>query len=320
MEVKLATVKVPLAPPPPPPPAAPVAEPLPATFIDRGLPIPDSYGWDRMVALPKDPQWIFTYWELTGGRIDDIRHDRGQGFIDACAWVLRLHRIDEDLAVDLEIDPSIGNWYLHVGKTGTYQVELGLLSPDGEWISLVASQLVRTPGEAPSEIYDEQWRLRPEEEARLHNRLLKDLGFDAAGKPTSQFLGSSRIPASWRLVSSFLGASWSGQPVAGSWAWSFQGASGALSSPGGSGNVAWLVGGDGRHEPLMVRPSHSGGPNWHFQAYLPSAPGGTNFKSSQPHFKVKLPRIVKGAPRPEATWPPKPAPIARERVPSFAGA
>ncbi|MCZ7644760.1 MAG: DUF4912 domain-containing protein [Planctomycetota bacterium] len=300
----------PLPAPPPPPP--PMEEPQPASYIDRGLPIPDSYGWDRLVALPRDPQWLFAYWELTGGLLDRLRQHRGSGFIQSCAWVLRLHRLDEDLAVDLEIDPSIGNWYLHVGKTGSYQVELALLSPEGEWITLVASQVIRTPGEGPSDVFDEQWRLRPEEEARLHRLLLKDLGFDAEGRPTSAFMGASRIPSSWRLVSSQIGASWSGLGPAGSWAWSFVGASGLPSSPGGSGgiaNVGWLVGADGRHEPVLVRPNRSGGPNWHFQAYLPETQGN-GFRSSHPDFKVKLPRLVKGAPRPKPSWPPEPAPLA----------
>lgn len=289
-------------------------EPIPASFIDRGRPIPDRYGLDRLVALVRDPQWILGYWELTGGLMERIGNARGYGLIDASAWVLRLHRISEDCAVDIEIDPSIGNWYVHVGKPGRYQLELGLLTPEGEWISLLASNEIETPAEGVSDRIDEEWRLRPEDEERLRLLLLKELGLDgdaAARKRrgASEFVGASRNLSSWRLAGSWLGGassfggSASGRPVAGSWAMSFQGASGRPSSggSGGFGNVGWIVGADGRHEPVLVRPGRGGGPNWHFQSNLPKKTSVS--KSDAPHFRVKLPRLLRNVPRPKPSWP-----------------
>ncbi|MCW8133604.1 MAG: DUF4912 domain-containing protein [Planctomycetota bacterium] len=301
----------------PPEPAAPVdqrgPDPLPASFIDRGAPIPDRYGYDRLVALVRDPQWIFGYWELTGGLMDRIVYARGHALIDASAWVLRLHRIDEECAIDMEIDPSIGNWYIHVGKPGRYQLELGLLTPEGEWISLLASNEIVTPAEGLSDRIDEEWRLRPEDEERLRLLLMKELGLEGEGlakkRGGSDFVGASRLLSSWKLAGSWLGGSWggsaSGRPVAGSWAMSFQGASGRPSSGGSGGfmNVGWIVGADGRHEPVLVRPSRGGGPNWHFQSNLPAKKGPS--KTDAAHFKVKLPRLLRRVERPKATWPPR---------------
>ena len=62
-------------------------------------------------------------------------------------------------------------------------------------------------------------------------------------------------------------------------------------------NVGWLIGADGRHEVVLLRPSSEGGPNWHLQSYLPSRRAGRE-------FKVQLPRVMKGVPRPAPTWPP----------------
>lgn len=288
-------------------------EPLPASFIDRGAPIPERYGYDRLVALVRDPQWIFGYWEMSGGLMERITYARGHALIEASAWVLRLHRIDEDCAIDMEIDPSIGNWYIHVGKPGRYQLELGLLTPDGEWISLLASNEIITPAEGLSDRIDEEWRLRPEDEERLRLLLMKELGLDSEGlaqrRGGSEFVATSRLLSSWKLAGSWLGGSWggsaSGRPVAGSWAMSFQGASGRPSSGGSGGfmNVGWIVGADGRHEPVLMRPSRGGGPNWHFQSNLPKKKGPS--KSDAPHFNVKLPRLIRGAIRPKPTWPPR---------------
>ena len=66
--------------------------------------------------------------------------------------------------------------------------------------------------------------------------------------------------------------------------------------------LGWMVGADGRHEPVLERPTRNGGPNWHQQSNLQGLSHG---KSAQPGFKVKLPRVVHGVQRPAAsTWPP----------------
>jgi len=63
-------------------------------------------------------------------------------------------------------------------------------------------------------------------------------------------------------------------------------------------DVGWIIGADGRHEPVLVRPSRAGGPNWNEQKNLPKQPS----KTDPPHFKEKLPRVLKGLLRPQPTW------------------
>ena len=36
-------------------------------FIDRGPELPDSYGLRKMVAMVKNPYWIYVYWDLPAG-------------------------------------------------------------------------------------------------------------------------------------------------------------------------------------------------------------------------------------------------------------
>jgi len=290
-------------PPPGSPPPVREAEPAPGGFLDRGMPVPDSYGFDRLALMVRDPQWVFCYWELHGAILPDLRAQRGQAFIDSCAWVLRLYRINEGTAVDMEIEPVVGNWYIHVGGAGKYQLELALLSPDGEWISLLVSEVVETPREGPAEVVDEEWRLRPEdEEALLHAAL--ELA-DSRKRGVSGFLGASRLQSSFAMVSSCMfGGSLSGRPVAGSWGWSFVGASGRVSGSGsGSGGFGWLIAPSGVQEPVLERPMPlGGGPNWNVQRDLPAGRPG---KTQQPHFKVKLPRTLRGLSLPRPTWPPR---------------
>ena len=285
-----------------------VSEKAPITYIDRGLPIPENYGFDRLVALVRDTKYIFCYWELHGRKIQEIREQRGQNFIDGCAWVLRIYRLNEGIADDTEIDPSVGNWYINVGCSGKYQFELALLSPDGEWITLLVSQIIETPLSGPSSVIDEEWRLRPEDEEAMAAHLGKALDLsDAEKRGVSGFLGSSRLQSSFALASSHTvpGSSASGRPVAGSWAMSFQGASGRVNSSG-SGGFGWVLSPAGDHEPVLERPTHPrGGPNWNAQPDLPQETIG---KTKQPHFKIKLPRRLKNLVPPTPTWP-----LARKR-------
>lgn len=322
-------------------------EPLPQGDIDRGKPIPESYAVDRLVAIVRDPHWVFCYWELTGDLLKRIREVRGSAFVDSAAWVLRLHRYAEEVAVDVQVDPRIGNWYIHVGQPGEYQLELGLLSRQGEYLTLLASQVVITPSDRPSDVTDEEWQMLKEREEELYQRLLKELGLtaDARKRGVSGFVGASGVPsswpaASWRLPGSFLGASWgqSGAGLAGSsgagwgaagvssgvgwsgvlglssalgasasgrpvlpaeWVSSFLGASGRPTSMGSGGlmDVGWILGADGRHEVVMLRPGEAGGPNWHLQPYLPG-------QVEMSGFSVSLPRVLHGAPHPAPSWPP----------------
>jgi len=292
-----------VAPPPPPPLIEP--QPVPSAYIDRGLAIPDTYGYDRLVALVRDPVSIYSYWELSNGRLPELRQQRGQEFIDSCAWVLRLYRLNERFADEMEIDPSIGNWYFNVGRPGRYQLELGLLSPDGEWISLLFSRIVETPRNGPSDIIDDEWRVLDDEEA-LKKLMQRSLPGDDRG--TSGFLGASRLLSSFSVVSSLsmIGSSASGRPVAGSWAFSFLGAS-RVSGSGGSGGFGWGIAPNGAHEPLLERPTHNSGPNWNAQPDLPSS--GVR-KTAQDHFKVKLPRRLENVEPPTArAWPPLEPPM-----------
>jgi hypothetical protein len=314
----------------------------PTGYIDRGLPLPDSYGLDRLVALVRDPEWVFTYWELNGNTLESVKKERGAEFVDSCAWVMRLYRVDEDAAADFEIDPAAGGWYVHVGRPGRYVFEVALLSPDGEWISLLVSQMLGAPYAGISDRIAETWRLSPEEEAALSGVIQDVLDMNNSssrgGSKGGGSLGSSRLRSSFGVVSSraFLGGSESGRPflqssgavtgvssgavssgaVAGSW--QFPGASGrvpgsgGIPGSGGSGGFGWVVAPTGVQEPVLVRPQIFGdGPNWNAQPNLPDSRQG---KTQQAHFKVKLPRMLYKVPIPKQTWPPLVARVALKKV------
>lgn len=307
-------------------------EPLPIPFVNRGAPLPEGYGLDRLVALARDPWTLFCYWELNGTRLRALNRERGEGFIDACAWALRLHRIDEGIAQDIEIDSSAGCWYIQLDRQGRYQIELALLSPDGEWIALMASHIVQMPAEQPSPHANETWTSDDQLHADMDEEALRKLDEllwpEGLRSGSSGFAGSSRVRSSLSSFSfvSSLGsmgslAQASSARVPGSWessagVSSFGASSGRIHSSGGSGGSGGVQNFSGTtpenfdannpHHTIPVaeeRPTFFGGPNWNAQPNLPpSGPG----KSHQPHFKIKLPRILTGIPLPEPSWPSTP--------------
>jgi len=118
---------------------------------EPGLPIPETYGQDRLVLMAQDPHHLFAYWELTGPARERAAATVGA---DATA-VLVLHTAhgSEQRSVDL----VGGNYYLSVAADATYRAQLALRGVDGRLAILAESKQVRTPAAAPSENVDEAW-------------------------------------------------------------------------------------------------------------------------------------------------------------------
>ncbi|MCZ7644284.1 MAG: DUF4912 domain-containing protein [Planctomycetota bacterium] len=142
-----------------PPPPAPTPWPEPEGFVDRGLPIPESYGMDRVVAAVRDPCWLYVYWELSGGALERVRFQFSQHVVDEARWVLRVFGAPRTPPRLVDIDRGSKGWYLKVAPNGSYCVELGFFGPDNRFEALCRSAEVRTPALGISPIADEHWMI-----------------------------------------------------------------------------------------------------------------------------------------------------------------
>lgn len=144
--------------------------------LNRGEHLPLAYGEDCLVLLPRDPHWLFAYWEVSPLTRRSIEKHTGLGW-DANRTVLRVFRFDRDLKCDegfFDIDPGplAENWYINVGiPDKIYQVELGYVLPDGRYELILASNRVTTPRDQLSDILDEKWRLPDWQARRLFRRI-----------------------------------------------------------------------------------------------------------------------------------------------------
>jgi len=128
--------------------------------------LPKGYGDTKIVALVRDPYWIFVYWEIS--------HEKKQLLARMGAnterLVLRAYDItgvafdgfNANSFVDVETDDTIDNWYLKLPSPArSWCVDLGAVTQDGNFVLIARSNTVLTPRDIPSERKDEDERWAP---------------------------------------------------------------------------------------------------------------------------------------------------------------
>lgn len=138
--------------------------------------LPYGYGEDKIVLQVRDPWWIHAYWEITTFTFDKLREQFGDAVFSA-KRVLRIYDVSQIIFdgtnahrfFDIEINPHANNWYIDTGSPGrSWCVDLGVVLADSKFITIVRSNTVHTPPEAPSRITDEEWMVPEEMFARLY--------------------------------------------------------------------------------------------------------------------------------------------------------
>jgi hypothetical protein len=112
-----------------------------------------------------DPNRLYLYWELTDPILDKARQALGAGAKDA--WVnLRIYDVTDRIFdgtnahgyVDIKVDRSDRQWFVHVGKPATTHVaEIGLKSLEGYFVKVARSGRVDFPRFEPSPDGTVEW-------------------------------------------------------------------------------------------------------------------------------------------------------------------
>ena len=134
--------------------------------------LPYHYSKDSIALLVRDPHWAFTYWEVTHGKLEAGMAQLGCNGSSSLA--LRVYDVtDTDFNgqnangyKDIGVYERVGSWYVNTGKPGSsFIIDLGLKAPDGRFITLARSNVVKTPPDSVSSILDEEW-VMPEQDYR----------------------------------------------------------------------------------------------------------------------------------------------------------
>ncbi|MGB3267700.1 MAG: DUF4912 domain-containing protein [Microcoleus sp.] len=129
--------------------------------VDEGLPdLPNGYGESRVVLMPRDPEWAYTYWDISNDRKQELRRQGGQQL------ALRIYDVTD---VNLEIqsphsiqeypcDELAREWYVPIPVSDRdYAIDIGYRCADGRWLILARSAEVRVPPIYPSDWIEDQF-------------------------------------------------------------------------------------------------------------------------------------------------------------------
>jgi hypothetical protein len=128
--------------------------------------IPDSYNETYMRAMARDPQWLFSYWEISEGTRKDLRAKMGENAFASAKRIMRLIDVTDinydgsnaERYVDIEINEFANNWYVQVPESGrSYVLELGFLSTTGRFYCAARSNAISVPRMGVSPLQDEEW-------------------------------------------------------------------------------------------------------------------------------------------------------------------
>lgn len=143
--------------------------------------LPWTYGESKIIALVRDPYWLFVYWEINQAKKEEVRQQFGLQAWEESRPVLRiydttnLYFFDSRSFIEIPINDYANNWYIHIGQPNrTFCVELGRVCRDGTYIFIARSNFVSTPRDRVSEIIDEEWLLLAEYEKKLYERIDRD--------------------------------------------------------------------------------------------------------------------------------------------------
>ncbi|MEA5506934.1 DUF4912 domain-containing protein [Halotia wernerae UHCC 0503] len=123
--------------------------------VDEGLAdLPAGYGDSRIVLLPRDPQWAYTYWDVPNEHKEELRRQGGQQL------ALRIYDVT-DIDLDHQSPHSIQEypsdelareWYIPIPVSDRdYVIDIGYRAADGRWLVLARSARVHIPPVYPSD-------------------------------------------------------------------------------------------------------------------------------------------------------------------------
>lgn len=165
--------------------------------------LPEGYGDTEAVLLPRDPNWMFIYWEITANSKAAVCKTHGPDIFQKSKQIIRVYDVTGAGSVDLPdqkyfdipIMVDAKNWYINVQESGrTYCCEVGLVTPAGRFIGLVRTNTVSLPVGRVSDVTDEKWMAVTSD----FEKLLQLSGVEYIGKGSGEVAKS--LAQRWEML------------------------------------------------------------------------------------------------------------------------
>ena len=164
--------------------------------------LPQGYGSTEAALLPRDPNWMFVYWEITENSKANACKQHGEDIFKKGRQVIRVYDVtssDGDGApgkyFDIPVMHDARSWYVNVQESGRlYCCEIGLAMPDGSFIGLVKTNTVNLPAGRVSDVTDEKWMAVTAD----FDKLLQLSGVEYIGKGSGEVAKS--LAQRWEML------------------------------------------------------------------------------------------------------------------------
>lgn len=146
--------------------------------------LPLKYKDNRIVLMARDPWWIYTYWDISETKIEEVIGAISPEDKLGLRWALRVYDVtgasdfngfNAVSFFDLDINFEAGNWYINVNQPQReWCVDIGFKNAQGKFFVVLRSNIIVTPYFGISSRIDEEWALDDEEYLKLFG--IYDLG------------------------------------------------------------------------------------------------------------------------------------------------
>ncbi|MFC3342536.1 DUF4912 domain-containing protein [Paenibacillus abyssi] len=127
--------------------------------------IDERYGADQLTALPRNPNSLYLYWELTPERIRMVEEHLNCGW-NVLPKILRVYDVsfvhftgdNFNRYWDFGIYGDSSNWIINgVAQSCSYIVDYGTTTIDGRFITILRSNIAKTPPREPQTDGEYRW-------------------------------------------------------------------------------------------------------------------------------------------------------------------
>ena len=133
-------------------------------FVDN-LDLPASYNCTKLTLIPRDPYWLYAYWEIAPSSIEEMKKQLGVEF-DRAAYALRIYDVscisfngnNANRQFDIDVGRDANNWCINLWNDNvSLCADLGMRLPDGRFFKLARSNFATTPRANPSGRHEQVW-------------------------------------------------------------------------------------------------------------------------------------------------------------------
>jgi hypothetical protein len=176
--------------------------------------LPKTYNDTKIVILPRDPVWIFVYWEIPEGKINELKKHYGTRF-DGARLAVRIYDITDvefngknaNRYFDVLINPLSENWYINVGEHNRiWCADIGYIIHGGEFVFIARSNTIAMPHQGVSSITDEEWgllKLEFDKLFKINENMLNSAELVALMRARWEQITNINLPSSRMPSSSF---------------------------------------------------------------------------------------------------------------------